>query len=72
MAQETQEITAESFLPFRGQTALIHRRMQVAAESGYEVVVSSACLFSSSHNNLERAGLRPACFGSSWRDFKAL
>lgn len=69
-------LAAASTLPtFRGkgcQTALIHRRIDEAARSGCDLVVSHASRFSTSHNNLERAGLRLACFGSTWKDFKQL
>lgn len=55
---------------FRGrgcQTALIHRRVADAAAAGCELVTANAEFASSSHRNLQRAGLREAFTKAVWR-----
>ena len=54
---------------FRGrglQLALLRRRMVDAADAGADVVFSGAAPFSTSHRNMERAGLRVQFMRSLW------
>ena len=51
------------------QTALIAWRLAAAARMNASLVAASAAKYSSSHRNLERAGFRYFCFGSTWKDF---
>jgi GNAT superfamily N-acetyltransferase len=48
------------------QTALIHRRLQDASSAGCDLVVSLATPGSTSHRNLERAGLHVAATNVFW------
>jgi GNAT superfamily N-acetyltransferase len=55
---------------FRGrgcQTALILRRIADAAAAGCELMAGEATFASSSHRNMERAGLRVAFTNATWR-----
>jgi hypothetical protein len=67
-------ISGATVARFRGrgiQTALIRRRLAVAAEEGCSAVVAHADLFSTSFRNLRRCGFEQLAFGSVWRDFSA-
>ena len=49
------------------QSALIRRRIRDASAAGADLVFSGAAPFSSSHRNMERAGMRVQFFRSLWR-----
>lgn len=49
------------------QTALVRRRIADAAAAGCDLVASQCEFGSSSHRNMERAGLRVACTKAVWR-----
>lgn len=51
-----------------GQSALIHRRLQHAAERECTVVASQTMFLSPSQHNLERLGLRLACTKAIWTE----
>jgi hypothetical protein len=62
--------TASTLPSARGrgcQTALIRRRIVDAAAEGCDLVSGQALLGSTSQQNMERAGLRPACTLTTWR-----
>ncbi|HEX6610809.1 MAG TPA: hypothetical protein VF051_08530, partial [Hyphomicrobiaceae bacterium] len=48
------------------QSALLDQRIADAAEQGVDFVFSGAAPFSTSHRNMERAGLRIAFMRSLW------
>lgn len=60
--------TAPRFRRRGCQSALIRRRLEDAAEFGCDLVCSQAAFGSTSHHNLERAGLRLAYTKAIWRD----
>jgi len=49
------------------QSALIRRRIRDAVAEGVDLVSGLAILGSTSQQNMERAGLRPACTMTTWR-----
>lgn len=49
------------------QSALLHKRLQVAVEKGVKYVTSEAAFGSTSHRNMERAGLKLAYTKALWR-----
>ena len=49
------------------QSALIRRRILDASAEGVELISGTALLGSTSQQNMERAGLRPACTMTTWR-----
>ncbi|NKB70449.1 MAG: hypothetical protein GKR89_25550 [Candidatus Latescibacteria bacterium] len=72
IAADIGSLAAASTLPTKRrhgcQSALIHHRLRQSALAGCDLVLGNAAPFSSSRHNMERAGLRLACYGSSWRD----
>jgi hypothetical protein len=52
------------------QLALLRRRMRDAAAAGADIVFSGAEPFSSSHRNMERAGLRLQFMRAKWTPAK--
>jgi ribosomal protein S18 acetylase RimI-like enzyme len=58
--------TAPAFRRHGLQRALLHRRMGDAALAGADLVFSGAAPFSTSHRNMERAGMRLQFIRSLW------
>lgn len=62
--------TASTLPAHRGrgcQSALIRRRIRDAAAEECDLICGQAALASTSQQNMERAGLRPACTLTTWR-----
>ena len=58
--------TAPSFRRQGLQLALVHRRMADAGAGNADLIVGGAAPFSSSHRNMERAGLRVQFMRALW------
>jgi hypothetical protein len=52
------------------QSALLRRRIRDAGASGADLVFSGATPFSTSHRNMERAGMRVQFVRSLWTPFE--